>query len=187
MATKLCLVFLLILLYLGIKIYPLTLDEAEDVKSLVLDGNSGRKQRDCQSETIYCSSRGDCVDICSNKNFVCNKSSNVCEPLIYEVVGESVKCNAAHGSYWALGVDEFIGEGYYCINRFPELFDENDKLLPHVCNGGAFDVDVTKKLPTLTDCKCPKSSELVYHESTPNVPRCIDKTLLEYMTTFHRV
>lgn len=193
MAIKICLVFLLVAVYLIYKVYPLSRDDdaRATVGAIMDDVNAGRRRRDCFTETIFCNSRTDCVDACTNKNYTCNTASNVCEPLIFETEynsdGVKVPCDQKHGSYWALGVDETAGEGYRCIRRYPDLFDENEIKLTHVCNGGVFNVDVNNKLPSLTDCKCRRPNVLVYHESTPNVPRCVNESTLKYVTTLHRV
>lgn len=193
MALKICIVFLLIIIYISYNIYPLAIAGVSDdpIKSAVINVNMGRKKRDCFSETIFCASRADCVDSCIDLNYTCDMRSKTCQPLIFETetTGSSVdvECDSRKGSYWAMGVDEITGEGYHCIRRFPNLFDEKGVKHKHVCNGGTFDVNVNVKLPSLSDCKCTRPWVLAYHEGSPDVPRCVDPQLLNYITTMTRV
>lgn len=178
-------IVLFYLLYKNLKLIKKNPQQAKNAPINVDDiNNFGREKRDCERETIFCSSNQDCVDSCAT-DYNCNSTLQICEPTIIEVPygPDDQVCNEQHGSSWAISVDPILGEMRYCIRRLGYLYDRQDKLWPHVCSGGTFDVNVFNRLPKITDCSCPSNTVLAYHVSTPLVPRCVPQIYLDKITS----
>lgn len=155
-------------------------------------GDSVRK--DCNLKEYSCLNNGDCVDICQDSGrFLCNESSRKCEPIIFEQSPQTVGqvCDYKHGSYFAIAVNAFVGELFYCVKRLGNLFDEKEKLYAHVCNGMEENFTVNtdvKPQPEPSDCKCTeRQSELVVRFDDSSTPRCMNRNLVKYLPSFRPV
>lgn len=137
--------------------------------------NNTVNKKNCVNSTYYCKVDLDCSDICGTL-FICNKDTFTCDAIVYNEseIKDTTNCDAKHGSFLSLAVDQYRGSYWTCIQKYPNLFEPTETLRKHVCNGGVFNVNVLEKTPTIQDCQC-KNKDLVYKIDDPNTPRCATK------------
>lgn len=205
-----CVVVLIISLLLHLEARKQEGDDTSDgtygklipIDSMVGEHSGGLSRRyDCLKTNIFCTNTIDCFDMCTTDIvFGCDATSGLCRPTRNVVdddddggggdnggggeVDTNRACDGAHGFSSVLTVDEFTGAHWTCLNELSGLFDDNNKLLPHVCSGGVFEINVLDSYPNVTDCMCPSGTVRVVHQNAPNVPRCINSSLLQFFDEF---
>lgn len=168
------------------------------IDAMVGEHSGGLSKRyDCLKTNIFCTETVDCFDMCTTDVvFACDKSIGQCRPIRNAAVddgsgggdegaGETTNtCDSTHGFSSVLTVDEFTGAHWTCLNELSGLFDDDNKLLSHVCSGGEFKINVLESYPNVTDCICPSGTVRIVHQNAPNVPRCVKPSLLQFFDEF---
>lgn len=121
-------------------------------------------QINCENEPIYCINNQTCSSVCNSILYTCEDTINQCVPISITNENPTQECDTDHGFLWVINNNEILGNRWECISSKPNLYNEERKLMTHVCNEGSFNFP--------TDCQCGSNKELVYRDGDIDTPRC---------------
>lgn len=121
-------------------------------------------QINCENEPIYCINNQMCSSVCNSILYTCEDTINQCVPISITNENPTQECDTDHGFLWVINNNEILGNRWECISSKPNLYNEERKLMTHVCNEGSFNFP--------TDCQCGSNKELVYRDGDIDTPRC---------------
>lgn len=129
------------------------------------------EQRNCEHETVYSVITEQCIDICTDvfvsRNGVCVNSK------IPEEEEVKNKCNSKAGVFaYLIGNTELGTADLFCISSDPGIQPNDSSIEKNkLCKNGEIEIDYTKSLPLLQNCKCGNNEFLALIAGTSTIRR----------------
>ncbi|QUJ09292.1 Pif-3 protein [Gynaephora ruoergensis nucleopolyhedrovirus] len=135
---------------------------------------------DCSHTRLPCVADRQCADNCAVQNaigtIVCDQG--FCVNRDAQVAGQrpdDFECDATLGLVKVYIASEFV-VNQMCISTYRDIFDDDGRARPYVCDSGTLNVDLTTRPFTLDDCLClPGHTKMLFTQTAlaRSIPVCI--------------
>ncbi|QHB21768.1 pif-3 [Artaxa digramma nucleopolyhedrovirus] len=141
---------------------------------------------DCTHTRLPCVTNRQCVDNCAMQNalgtMICDQGFCVSrDALVAGGRPDDFECDAALGLIKVYVASEFVVD-QMCISTYRDLFDDEGKPRPYVCDAGTLNVDLAERQFTPDDCNCsPGYTRMVFVQTAlaRSVPVCVPNATVD--------
>lgn len=146
---------------------------------------------DCKSTKMPCVSNIQCQKLCTSwPNTIYRCKDFHCHPYNIDETKQTItekNCNIKHGVIPLLRAFDVLNLFWNCSSLYKHIWTDNDQKQPFACNGGSFDIDLTKETLTLIKCRCPPNHIRGILKEKPHIPKCIHKDQVMFYINFIQI